>query len=74
MVINVFGEKYLCKQYSNLAIFMDLREHCEFPGMLGNIDCMHWKNYLSSCKGMYLGHVHKPTIILEVVTSYDLWI
>ena len=23
---------------------------------------------------MYSGHVHEPTIILEAVASYDLWI
>ena len=25
-------------------------------------------------KGQYCGHVHEPTIILEAVASYDLWI
>jgi len=23
---------------------------------------------------MYYGHIHEPTIILEAVASYDLWI
>ena len=23
---------------------------------------------------MYVGHVHEPTILLEVIASYDLWI
>ena len=23
---------------------------------------------------MYCGHIHEPTIILEVVASYDVWI
>ncbi|CAA7029327.1 unnamed protein product [Microthlaspi erraticum] len=47
-----------------------------FPGMIGSIDCMHWewKNCLVSWKGQYTRASGKPTIVLEAVASYDLWI
>ena len=48
-----------------------------FPGMLGNIDCMHWqwKNSPKAWKGMFVsGHKGVPTIFLESVASSDPWI
>ena len=45
--------------------------------MLGSIDCIHWelKNYPISWQGQYRrGDHRKPTIILKVVASQDLWI
>uniref|UniRef100_A0A0D3C0M0 DDE Tnp4 domain-containing protein n=1 Tax=Brassica oleracea var. oleracea TaxID=109376 RepID=A0A0D3C0M0_BRAOL len=47
-----------------------------FPGMIGSIDCMHWewKNCPTAWKGMYSRGTGKPTIVLEAVASYDLWI
>ncbi|XP_026419717.1 uncharacterized protein LOC113315671 [Papaver somniferum] len=46
-----------------------------FPGMLGSVDCMHfqWKNCPTAWAGTFRGHEKKPTIILEVVASYDRW-
>ena len=37
---------------------------------------MHWKwkNCPSKWKGQYIGHTCDPTIILEIVASYVLWI
>ncbi|XP_071729032.1 uncharacterized protein [Rutidosis leptorrhynchoides] len=48
-----------------------------FPGMLGGLDCMHWawKNCPYRYKGHYtIGDHGYPTIMLEAVASYDLWI
>ncbi|XP_071741926.1 uncharacterized protein [Rutidosis leptorrhynchoides] len=45
-----------------------------FPGMLGSIDCMHraWAKCPVAWRGQYMRGDHShPTIMLEVVTSYD---
>lgn len=44
--------------------------------MLGSLDCMHWswESCPNAWHGSFTGHVHEPTIILEAVASYDLWI
>ncbi|XP_026428521.1 putative nuclease HARBI1 [Papaver somniferum] len=46
-----------------------------FPGMLENVDCMHfrWKNCPTAWAGTFCGHEKKPTMILEAVASYDRW-
>ncbi|KAL0742324.1 hypothetical protein Bca4012_083837 [Brassica carinata] len=51
-------------------------EYRGFPGMIGSIDCMHWewKNCPTAWKGQYARGSEKPTIVLEAVASYDLWI
>nr|XP_043639316.1 uncharacterized protein LOC122610389 [Erigeron canadensis] len=48
-----------------------------FPGMLGSIDCMHcgWRNCLVAWQGqLHARRQEAPTIMLEAVASYDLWI
>ncbi|XP_020410785.1 uncharacterized protein LOC109946674 [Prunus persica] len=47
-----------------------------FPGMLGSLDCMHWewKNCLTAWVCQFTSYKHKPTVVLEVVASYDTWI
>ena len=76
-VIAVFGDEYLRPPNSNdIARLLAIGEQRGFPGMLGSIDCMHWKwkNCPTAWQGMYTGHCHEPTIILEAVASQDLWI
>ncbi|XP_042959567.1 uncharacterized protein LOC122294710 [Carya illinoinensis] len=76
-IVSIFGGEYLRSLTSNdIARLLEVGQMRGFPGMLGSIDCMHWKwkNCPSAWKCMYSDHVNEPTIILEAVASYDLWI
>jgi hypothetical protein len=76
-IVNVFGKEYLrAPNTDDTARLLTIAEQRGFPGMLGSIDCMHWKwkNCPTAHQGMYCGHVKDPTIILEAVASTDLWI
>ena len=76
-VIDVFSEEYLRKlNNEDIARLLAHGERRGFLGMLGSIDCMHWKwkNCPSTWKCQYCGHICELTIILEAVASYDLWI
>ena len=75
--IAMFGDHYLRSPNNiDIARLLQTGEQRDFTGMLGNIDCMHWKwkNCPTAWQGMYTGHCHEPTIILEVVASQYLWI
>ncbi|XP_057447831.1 uncharacterized protein LOC130739527 [Lotus japonicus] len=77
-VCAVFGETYLRRpNHEDITRLLQWGEFRGFPGMLGSIDCMHWewKNCPVAWKGQYTRGDHgKPTIMLEAVTSQDLWI
>ncbi|XP_028116649.1 uncharacterized protein LOC114314373 [Camellia sinensis] len=76
-MVAIFSDEYLrSPNNDDIARLLTVGESRGFPGMLGSIDCMHWtwKNCPTAWKGMYTGHAHEPTIILEAVASYDLWI
>ncbi|XP_052206828.1 uncharacterized protein LOC127811162 [Diospyros lotus] len=76
-IIAVFGDHYLRPpNNSDITRLLQIGEQRGFPGMLGSIDCMHWKwkNCSTAWQGMYTSHCHEPTIILEAVASQDLWI
>ena len=54
---------------------LQVNESRGFPGMLGSIDCMHWrwKNCPTAWKGQFTrGDYGVPTITLEAVASHDL--
>ncbi|XP_050275352.1 uncharacterized protein LOC126717583 [Quercus robur] len=76
-VVDIFSKEYLrSPNNDDIARLLANGERRGFPGMLGSIDCMHWKwkNCPVAWKGQYSGHIHEPTIVLEAVASYDLWI
>ncbi|KAH0739097.1 hypothetical protein KY290_037802 [Solanum tuberosum] len=75
--VEVFGERYLRSPTPNdVARLLHIGEQRGFPGMLGSLDCMHWKwkNCPTAWTGQYASRSRSPTIILEVVADYDLWI
>ncbi|XP_071704842.1 uncharacterized protein [Rutidosis leptorrhynchoides] len=77
--IHMFAREYLRKPTEE-----DVRrlhaKHFEMHGflwMLGSLDCMHWT--WKNCPVSWQGHYHRgdhegPTIMLEAVASYDMWI
>ena len=76
-IIYCFGDEYLRRPtLADLQRLLYIGEQRGFPGMIGNIDCMHWewKNCPTAWKGQYSRGSGKPTIVLEAVASYDLWI
>ncbi|KAL0702036.1 hypothetical protein Bca4012_058158 [Brassica carinata] len=76
-IIYIFGDEYLRRPTpADLQRLLDIGEHRGFPGMIGSIDSMHWewKNCHTTWKGQYSRGSGNPTIVLEAVASYDLWI
>ncbi|XP_020253898.1 uncharacterized protein LOC109830959 [Asparagus officinalis] len=76
-IVEVYGDEYLRSPNTNdVARLLQKGEERGFPGMLGSLDCMHWewKNCPTAWAGQYSGRHGGPTIILEAVASYDLWI
>jgi hypothetical protein len=76
-VIHVFGDEYLrSPNQDDVEQLLAIGEQRGFPGMLGSLDCMHWtwRNCPTAWQGQYTGKETCPTIILEAVASYDLWI
>nr|XP_043620171.1 protein ALP1-like [Erigeron canadensis] len=74
----LYGEEYLRSPTSHdVACLYEVHEaRHHLPGMIGSIDCTHWtwRNCPHSLRGQYhRGDHERPTIILEVVASYDLW-
>ncbi|XP_062086372.1 uncharacterized protein LOC133792481 [Humulus lupulus] len=77
VVVEVFGARYLrSPNADDVARLLHIGDRRGFPGMLGSLDCMHWKwkNCPNAWGGQYDGRSGSPTIILEAVADYDLWI
>jgi hypothetical protein len=77
-VIHCFGSQYLRRPTAeDMECLLQVGEARGFPGMLGSIDCMHWRweKCPTTWKGQYTtGHYGFPTMILEAVASHDLHI
>ena len=76
-VVKIFGPEYLISpNTADISRLLRKANQRGFLGMLGSLDCMYWawKNCPAAYHGMYTGHVHRTTIVLEAVASYDLWI
>ncbi|XP_047979400.1 uncharacterized protein LOC125221321 [Salvia hispanica] len=79
-VRTAFTDEFLKKPTTaDCQFLLQLHEQAHgFPGMLGSVDCMHWqwKNCPVAWRGSYTSGnkgTH-PTVILEAVTDYRLWI
>ena len=76
-IVEIFSEQYLRSPTPvDVARLLYINKKRGFPGMLGSLDCMHWKwkNCPTAWAGQYAGRSGSPTIILEAVADYDLWI
>ncbi|XP_059635384.1 uncharacterized protein LOC132277549 [Cornus florida] len=76
-IIAVYAEQYQrLPNADDIARLLRERKERGLSGILGSIDCMHWewKNCPTAWYGTHTGRSHKPTLILEVVASKNLWI
>jgi hypothetical protein len=76
-IVDIFGDEYLrAPNAQDTAKLMVMNSARGFPGMLGSINCMHWRwdKCPTAWRGAYTGHKDGPTMILEAVASQDLWI
>ncbi|XP_071740438.1 uncharacterized protein [Rutidosis leptorrhynchoides] len=76
-IVYLFSAKYLRKPTEDDVHRLHAK-HYEIHGfqrMLGSLDCMHcaWKNFSVVWQGNYTSGDHEgPTIMLEVVATYDM--
>ena len=77
-VICLYAKEFLRRPTSTdvQLLYQAHSERHRFPGMLGSIDCTHWKwkNCPVEWRGQYTrGDYRVPTVMLEAVASQDLW-
>ncbi|XP_061989022.1 uncharacterized protein LOC133707466 [Rosa rugosa] len=76
-IVTIYGSHYLrAPTTDDLDRLLKRAEKRGFPGMLGSLDCMHWqwKNCPTGWQGSFSGKTRKPTIVLEAVADFDIWI
>ncbi|KAJ0789049.1 putative harbinger transposase-derived protein [Helianthus annuus] len=78
-IIDLYGARYLrTPTWDDLQKIYEVHsaEH-GLPGMIGSIDCMHWRwdNCPTAWRGQHTrGDQKGPTVILQAVASQDLWV
>ena len=77
--------KFICRWYGpqflgrwgeeELRKEMDENEKRGFPGMMGSIDCTHWrwKNCPIAWQGMYQDRHHNRSIVAEAIAGHDMY-
>lgn len=76
-VIDMFSEEYMRRpRAEDLERLLQVGESRGFPGMLGSIDCMHWR--WEKCPVAWNGQFTRgdhggPTVILESAAAQNLW-
>nr|XP_016504774.1 PREDICTED: uncharacterized protein LOC107822721 [Nicotiana tabacum] len=73
-VVEVFGDHYLRSPTTNdVARFLYISEQHGFPGMLGSLDCMHWrwKNCPTAWAGQYAGpsRFWRKEVLRDIMTT-----
>ena len=74
----VFRNKYMRQMNRADAYRITELHHNQhgIDGMIGSLDCMHlfWKNCPVKWQGAFKGKEKKPSIVLEAMCDYNLWI
>ena len=75
-VVQVFGAEYLrAPNAQDTQRLLEMNKAHGFLGMLGSIDCMHWKwkNCPRAWHGQFKGRGKDATIIIEAVADQETW-
>ncbi|XP_026447009.1 uncharacterized protein LOC113347540 [Papaver somniferum] len=75
-IVVLYGKEYLRSPTAgDVELLLKENKDRGFPGMLGSVDCMHWKwdRCPSAESGVYTAYKGSESIVLEAVVSHDLW-
>ncbi|XP_026431517.1 putative nuclease HARBI1 [Papaver somniferum] len=75
-IVVLYGKEYLRSPTAgDVELLLKENKDRGFTGMLGSVDCMHWKwdRCPSAESGVYTAYKGSESIVLEAVVSHDLW-